>query len=239
MRTPNFAERLSTANAAKKAQLERARRIADDPERAERLKAREEMIAARNHRVAEREVARRVAEECKAAELAASKLPRSRLAKPNVRRGKRPRRGGWPSRPRGRRPKPPSGRQSSPLAERAGRRKSVADIRGRDRRPASGKFERANLDSAHPPGRPHQCFVLVHPILLLGQYGNALLAFLLSSNITHNAIDSDGVATLVEALDYDCSLMCFHGDNVHFLMFVFSYLAQGPCRRIRQGKPNH
>ena len=36
MRTPNFAERLSMANAAKKAQLKRARRIVDDPERAER-----------------------------------------------------------------------------------------------------------------------------------------------------------------------------------------------------------
>ena len=56
MRTPNFAEHLSMANAAKKAQLERARRIADDPESAERRKAREEMAAARNHRVAEREV---------------------------------------------------------------------------------------------------------------------------------------------------------------------------------------
>jgi hypothetical protein len=40
MRTPSFAERLSMANAAKKAQLERAKRIAEDPERAERLKAR-------------------------------------------------------------------------------------------------------------------------------------------------------------------------------------------------------
>jgi len=35
MRTPNFTERLSMANAAKKAQLERARRIVDDPDRAE------------------------------------------------------------------------------------------------------------------------------------------------------------------------------------------------------------
>ena len=59
------------ANSAKKAQLERARRIADEPERAERLKAREEMVGARNHRVAEREAARRAAKEREAAELAA------------------------------------------------------------------------------------------------------------------------------------------------------------------------
>src|SRR5215470_18065053 len=71
MRTPNFAERLSMANAAKKAQLERARRIVDDPERAERLRVREELIASRNHRIAEREVARRAAQEREAAELAA------------------------------------------------------------------------------------------------------------------------------------------------------------------------
>ena len=90
------------------------------------------------------------------------------------------------------------------------------------------------LDSAHLPDRPDQCLVLVHAILLLAQHGNTLLAFLLSSNIAHNAIDSDGVATFVEAFDYDCSLMCFHGDNVHFdsLMFVSSYRAQGPCRNL-------
>jgi len=70
MRTPGFAERLSASNAAKKAQLERAKRIADDPERAERLKAREETIADRNRRIAEREAARRAAEEREAAELA-------------------------------------------------------------------------------------------------------------------------------------------------------------------------
>src|SRR5262249_1416937 len=56
MRTPNFAERISMANTAKKAQLERAKRLAEDPQRVERLKAREEIIAARNHRIAEREV---------------------------------------------------------------------------------------------------------------------------------------------------------------------------------------
>ena len=71
MRTPNFAERLSMANAAKQAQLERAKRIAEDPKQAERLKARDETIAARNHRVTEREAARRAAQERETAELAA------------------------------------------------------------------------------------------------------------------------------------------------------------------------
>jgi hypothetical protein len=70
MRTPNFTERLSASNAAKKAQLERAKRIAEDPERAERLKVREETIADRNRRIAEREAARRAAQEWEAAELA-------------------------------------------------------------------------------------------------------------------------------------------------------------------------
>jgi hypothetical protein len=37
MRTPSFTERLSASDAAKKAQLERAKRIAEDPDRAERL----------------------------------------------------------------------------------------------------------------------------------------------------------------------------------------------------------
>ena len=75
-------------------------------------------------------------------------------------------------------------------------------------------------------------FVLVRPILLLGQHGNALLAtFLLRSNKTHDAIDSDGVAPLVEALDRDCSLAGFYGGAMHFdsLIFVFSDLAQDPC----------
>ena len=71
MRTPSFTERLSASNAAKKAQLERAKRIAEDPERAERLKVRAETIADGNRRIAEREAAGRAAEEREAAELAA------------------------------------------------------------------------------------------------------------------------------------------------------------------------
>ena len=51
--------------------------------------------------------------------------------------------------------------------------------------------------------------------LLFTQHGNALLAFLLRSNIAHDAIDSDGVAPLVEAFDYDCSLAGFHGESMH------------------------
>src|SRR5205085_1812902 len=54
MRTPNLADRLSMANAAKKAQLERAKHMAEDPERAQRLKARDEIGAARNRRCGRR-----------------------------------------------------------------------------------------------------------------------------------------------------------------------------------------
>ena len=47
------------------------KRLAEDPERAERLKARDEIVAARNRRVAEREAERQAAQEREAAELAA------------------------------------------------------------------------------------------------------------------------------------------------------------------------
>jgi hypothetical protein len=67
MRMPNLADRLSMASAAKKAPLERAKRMAEDREQAQRLKAHDEIIAARNARVAER----RAATERDAAELAA------------------------------------------------------------------------------------------------------------------------------------------------------------------------
>jgi hypothetical protein len=72
MKTPDYTDRLSAANAAKKAQLERARAIAEDPERLRRLKARSEIIAARDARAAQRDKARREAKEREAAELAAS-----------------------------------------------------------------------------------------------------------------------------------------------------------------------
>ena len=89
MRTPNFTERLSASNAAKKAQLERAKRIAEDPERAERLKVREETIADRNRRIAPS--ARPLDGQRKSEKRPSwppGKLPKLRLAKRNVRRGK-------------------------------------------------------------------------------------------------------------------------------------------------------
>ncbi|MBV8737129.1 MAG: hypothetical protein JO007_07695 [Alphaproteobacteria bacterium] len=72
MKTPDFKDRLSAANAAKKAQLERAQAIAEDPERLKRIEARSEIIAARNSRIAERERVRREAMEREAAERAAA-----------------------------------------------------------------------------------------------------------------------------------------------------------------------
>ena len=70
MKTPDFKDRLSAASAAKKAQLERARAIAEDPERLKRIEARSESIAARNSRIAERERDSREAREREAAERA-------------------------------------------------------------------------------------------------------------------------------------------------------------------------
>ena len=72
MRTPDFKDRLSAASVAKKAQIERARAIAEDPERLKRIEARSEIIAARNIRVAERERVRRETMAREAAERAAT-----------------------------------------------------------------------------------------------------------------------------------------------------------------------
>lgn len=72
MKTPDFKDRLSAASAAKKSQLERARAIAEDPERLKRIKARSEIIAARNSRIAERERDRREAIQREVAERAAA-----------------------------------------------------------------------------------------------------------------------------------------------------------------------
>ena len=72
VRTPDFKDRLSAASAAKKAQIERARAIADDPARLRRIEARSEIIAARNIRIAERERVRREAIAREAAERAAA-----------------------------------------------------------------------------------------------------------------------------------------------------------------------
>ena len=72
VRTPDFKDRLGAANAAKKAQIERARAVADDPDRQRRIEARSEIIAARNIRIAERERVRREKEAREAAERAAA-----------------------------------------------------------------------------------------------------------------------------------------------------------------------
>jgi translation initiation factor IF-2 len=61
MKTPDFRDRLSAASAAKRVQLDRARTIAEDPERLKRIEARSQIIAARNSRIAERERDRREA----------------------------------------------------------------------------------------------------------------------------------------------------------------------------------
>src|SRR5438477_11882784 len=93
MRTPDLADRLSMANAAKKAQLERAKHMAEDPERAQRLKARDEIRAARNRPIMEREATRRAAREQEAAELAAQAA-----AGAAAREAERKARGGAPAR---------------------------------------------------------------------------------------------------------------------------------------------
>ena len=72
MRTPDFKDRLAAASTAKKAQTERARAIAEDPARLRRIKARSEIITARNVRIAERERVRREALARQAAERAAA-----------------------------------------------------------------------------------------------------------------------------------------------------------------------
>ena len=72
MRTPDFRDRLAAASAAKKAQIERARAIVEDPARLGRIEARSETIAARNIRIAERERVRREAIAREAAERAAA-----------------------------------------------------------------------------------------------------------------------------------------------------------------------
>ena len=72
VRTPDFKDRLGAASAAKKAQIERARANADDPDRLRRIEARSEIIAARNIRIAERERVRREKEAREAAERAAA-----------------------------------------------------------------------------------------------------------------------------------------------------------------------
>ena len=72
VRAPDFKDRLGAASVAKKAQIERARAIAEDPARLRRIEARSEIIAARNIRMAERKRVRREAIAREAAKQAAA-----------------------------------------------------------------------------------------------------------------------------------------------------------------------
>ena len=81
MRTPDFKDRLSAASAAKKAQIERARAIAEDPERLKRIEARSEIIAARNSRIAQRETEKRETMAREAAERAAAEAAEAAAVK--------------------------------------------------------------------------------------------------------------------------------------------------------------
>ena len=81
VRTPDFKDRLGAAGAAKKAQIERARAIAEDPARLGRIEARSEIIAARNIRIAERERVRREPIARDAAERAAAEAAEAAAAR--------------------------------------------------------------------------------------------------------------------------------------------------------------
>jgi hypothetical protein len=129
VRTPDFKDRLGAAGAAKKAQIERARAIAEDPARLRRKEARSEIIAARNIRIAERESARREAIARHAAERAAADA--AEAAAQAARKAEEETREARPalSRPDSRPPRRPNGRRLIlRSAERAGRR-SARDIR--------------------------------------------------------------------------------------------------------------
>ena len=94
VRTPDFKDRLAAASAAKKAQIERARAIAEDPVRLRRIEARSEIIAARNIRITERErvkreaIARQTAERA-AAEAAEAAVQAARKAEEEAREARR------------------------------------------------------------------------------------------------------------------------------------------------------
>jgi hypothetical protein len=94
VRTPDFKDRLAAASAAKKAQIERALAIAENPARLRRIEARSEIIAARNVRIAERERVRREAIARQAAERAVAEAAEAaaqaaRKAEEEVREAKR------------------------------------------------------------------------------------------------------------------------------------------------------
>src|SRR5215831_3827144 len=94
VRTPDFKDHLAAASAAKKAQIECALAIAEDPARLRRIEARSEIIAARNIRIAERERVRREAIARQAAERAVAEAAEAvaqaaRKAEEEVREAKR------------------------------------------------------------------------------------------------------------------------------------------------------
>ena len=126
MRTPDLADRLSAAREAKKALLERAKAIAENPERAERRKARQEVVAARNARLAERKAAEEEARRREAAERAAREAAEAAIREAQRQAERRDprqaaRRGGGPAGRRGSRARGHSGRPprraKSPQAE--------------------------------------------------------------------------------------------------------------------------
>ena len=63
---PDFTDRLSTANEARKVNRS-AKTLVERPERAERRKEREAIVAARNTRIDERKAAETARKECEAA----------------------------------------------------------------------------------------------------------------------------------------------------------------------------
>ena len=95
VRTGDFKDRLGAASAAKKAQIERARAVAEDPARLRRIEAQSEIIAARNIRIAERErirreaIAREAAERTAAEAAEAAALGAARKAEEEAREARR------------------------------------------------------------------------------------------------------------------------------------------------------
>jgi hypothetical protein len=177
-------------------------------------------IADRNRRIAEREAAGRAAEEREAAEFTARQAAET-AARESERQAREEAEATRLAEHTKREAAETAEREAIPrhTLGRPEKEEAPRGVKDRDRRPSFGEnSSEPTRGSAHAPDRLRQCIVLVRPILLFTQQGNALLAFLLGSNKTHDAIDSDGVAPLVEAFDYDCSLAVFHGGNMHFLI---------------------
>ena len=150
------------------------------PQRAERLKAREETIAARNHRIAEREAARRRAQEREAAELAARQAAEAaaREAERQAREEAQARRFAEQTK---REAAEAAEREAILAARRAGEEKEKATV--------GDKLGRADA-------RLSACAGSINPMLCFGPPDppfhpawQRMLAFLLGSDNTHDAID--------------------------------------------------